>query len=199
MSTTRFPSGVTNVNVLMPLGGLGSPDPTKYICFFDDYTGDGTAAGYGGVTTAATTVAKATPFTCFSLNAPQDSFFSAQASLATIAATTLVGGIVDSLSAPTSGIYITLTNGVTLTLSIKLGGVTTTATATVAMANATMAQFGWAYLASSNQVIGFFNNVKVCTLNVPTTFFTGATAQLAGVLPTGATATIDYIFAAQER
>lgn len=199
MSTTRFPHGVTNVTALVNLGGMGQPDPTKYITYFDDFTGDGTANGFGGVTTAATTVAKATPFTCFALNAPKGAYFSAQASLATIASTTLVGGIADSLSAPTSGIYVTLTNGVTFTLSIKLGGVTTTATATVAMANATMAQFGWAYVASSNEVVGFFNNAEVCSIPVPATFFTGATAQLAGVLPTGATATIDYIFAAQER
>lgn len=37
MSTTRFPSGVTNVAKESTLGMLGMPDPTKFHTFFDDF------------------------------------------------------------------------------------------------------------------------------------------------------------------
>lgn len=37
MSTTRFPSGVTNVEKAVTLGAMGQPDPTKFHTFFDDF------------------------------------------------------------------------------------------------------------------------------------------------------------------
>lgn len=37
MSTTRFPSGVTNVAKSSTLGMAGMPDPTKFHTFFDDF------------------------------------------------------------------------------------------------------------------------------------------------------------------
>lgn len=62
MSTTRYPSGVTNVAQSSTLGMMGQPDPTKFHTFFDDFdrfvaadwTITTTEAGAGSATEALT-------------------------------------------------------------------------------------------------------------------------------------------------
>ncbi len=62
MSTTRFPTGVTNIAKESTLGMMGQPDPTKYNTFFDDFhrfnsadwTITTTEAGAGSATEALT-------------------------------------------------------------------------------------------------------------------------------------------------
>ena len=62
MSTTRYPSGVTNIAKTSPLGMMGQLDPTKFHTFFDDFdryvAGDWTIttteAGAGSATEALT-------------------------------------------------------------------------------------------------------------------------------------------------
>lgn len=65
MATTRFPSGVTNVEKASTLGAMGQPDPTKFYTYFDDFnyfsaadwTITTTEAGAGSATEALTDAA----------------------------------------------------------------------------------------------------------------------------------------------
>ena len=199
MSTTRFPSGVTNQIKENVLGTMGQLDPTKYETFFDDFVGktisNGTTtatAGPGGLATAATTIAVGTPVACFQLNAAKMAFCSIQASLATVAANTMVFGFIGS----SKGIFITLTGGTSLMLSI-VDAATTSATYTVAYTDAQMIKAGFVYIPGQG-VAAYFNGNLIGRITDMTNF--DSTDNLAfSFTPTGATATIDYLFAAVER
>lgn len=62
MATTRFPSGVTNIEKASTLGAMGQPDPTKFHSYFNDFdtftaaewTITTTEAGAGSATEALT-------------------------------------------------------------------------------------------------------------------------------------------------
>lgn len=199
MSTTRFPSGVTNQVITNVLGGMGQLDPTKYITYFDDFVGksisNGTTtavAGYGGLATAATTITVGTPVAAFLLNPSKAAFCTIQAALATVAANTMVFGFIGSAK----GIFITLTGGTSLQISI-VGAATTSVTYTVSYADAQMVQAGFCYLPGKGVQV-YFNGVLIGIVTDMTNF--DSTDNLAfSFTPTGATATIDYLFAAQER
>lgn len=199
MSTTRFTSGVTNQVITDVLGAMGQLDPTKYITFFDDFVGksisNGTTtatAGAGGLATAATTIAVGTPVACFQLNASKMAFCTVQASIATVAANTMVFGFIGSAK----GIFITLTGGTSLQISI-VGAATTSATYTVAYTDTQMIQAGFSYIPGKGVQV-YFNGEKLGTVTDMTNF--DSTDNLVfSFTPTGATATIDYLFAAQER
>lgn len=197
MSTTRYPGGVTNVKSTNALGNMGQLDPSKYITWFDDYVSTGTVDGAGGLTTAATTVVLGPPKKSFVGNLLKGMWAKASFSLATVAANSATLGFADVLSAPTKGVYVTLSGGNLLTLTIKGVG-TSTATIPVAYANAQMVTLGLAYVPNSHAVYAFFNGKAILAIH-DVTNFDQVTNLLGGLVPTGATATVDYLFLAQER
>lgn len=199
-SPTRFPGGITNANVGEVLENFAALDPTKLQVFFEDFITPPAAlgtftgiAGAGGLATVATTNAVDTPTACFRLDPTKRFFFKAKLSLATVANTILVG-FADALSSPTGGVTVTIANNV-LTLAIVGGASAGTKAVNVSTANATMYEIGIAYNPNKD-VVAYLNNVPVASL--PATAFVAADL-VAGILPTGATATVDYIFAAVER
>ena len=199
-SPTRFPAGITNANAGENLGNLGQPDPTKFETFFEDFIaapaalGTFTAiAGPGGLATVATTNAVDTPTASFVLDPTKRFFFKARLSLATVANTILVG-FANDLATVTGGVTVAIANN-TLTLSIVGGASAGTDTATVVTANTIPYEIGFDYT-PNKYVTAYLNGNPVARL--PAVAF--STANLvAGILPTGATATVDYIFAAVER
>lgn len=196
-SPTRFPAGITNANTGENLGNLACPDPTKMQIFFEDFIAAPAALGVttgidgaGGLATAATTVAVDTPTASFVLSSTRRFFFKARLSLATVANTILLG-FTDDLAIPTVGVTISIANNV-LTLENYDG---TTDTATVATVDATMYEIGFEYIPGKG-VVAYLDGGVVARL--PDTTFT-TDPLVAGVVATGATVTLDYIFAAVER
>lgn len=198
-SPTRFPAGITTANVGDNLGNLATIDPTKLQVFFEDFIAAPAAlgvttgiAGAGGLATAATTIAVDTPTASFALLATRRFFFKARLSLATVANSVTVG-FADVLGTPTAGVTITIANNV-LTLT-NAGGSGGTSVVTVATVNATMYEIGFEYVPRQGIVV-YLDGAIVTKLAA--TSFT-ATNLVAGVVSSGATVTLDYIFAAIER
>lgn len=203
-SPTRFPAGVTNANAGEILGNLAQPDPTKLQVFFEDFIaapaalGTFTAiAGAGGLATVATTNTVGTPLASFNLStANRRFFFKARLSLATVANGITVG-FGDALTATADGVTLTIANNVATLQSF--GGTALSATANVTTVNATMYELGFEYVPRKG-VSAYLNTGSgpVEILFIAANTFS-ATNMIAGVRPNGATATVDYIFAAVER
>lgn len=200
-SPTRFPAGITNANVGDILANLATVDPTKLQIFWEDFIAAPAAlgvttgvAGAGGLATAATTVAVDTPTACFVLDPTKRFFFAARLSLATVADAITVG-FADSLAAPDDGVVVNIDNNA-LTVSNLIGGsAVETDTYTATTANTVMYQVGFEYdprkgvtVYLDGSVVARINPAALTTENL-----------VAGVYPDGATATLDYIFAAVER
>lgn len=200
-SPTRFPAGITTANVGDVLANLATIDPTKLQVFFEDYIAAPAAlgvstgiAGAGGLATVATTVPNDTPTACFALDATKRFFFVAKLSLATVANTVLLG-FADDLAAVEEGVTISIAAN-TLTLANAIGNVVTdTESVTVATANTVQYQVGFEYTPGKG-VTAYLDGAVVARIR-PTAFTTEN--LVAGFIPTGATATVDYIFAAVER
>lgn len=202
MTTTRFTHGVTNSTPTENLGDMGQLNPTKWQTAFQDFIGDDSAwgatgiAGAGGLATIATTVAADTPTACYVLNDQKEHYVKARVSLAAIAATVLNVGFADTLATPTAGIYLSLVNGVTLSLIVDGVAVTTTSVA-VAPGAATFFTLGFRYMPNKGFKV-FLNDKKVLSsTNIAN--FDETTPCVFGAVVTGTTATLDYLFAAQER
>lgn len=200
-SPTRFPAGITNANVGDILANFAALDPTKVQVFWEDFIAApaalGTAtgiAGAGGLATVATTVVIDTPTACFVLDPTKRFFFAAKLSLATVANTVLLG-FANDLASVDDGVTISIANNA-LTLANTVGtSVTDTDTATVATANTVQYQVGFEYTPGKG-VTAYLDGAVVARIR-PAAL---TTANLvAGLVPTGATATVDYIFAAVER
>ncbi len=201
---TRFPKGITNANVGENLGNLAQPDPTKLQVFFEDFIaapaalGTFTAiAGAGGLATVATTVTVGTPLASFNLNAPTKRFFfKARLSLATVANGITVG-FGDAFTGTAAGVTVTIANN-TLTLQ-SFGGTALSSAVTVVTVNATMYEVGFEYIPGKgvSAWLDTGTGPYEAAFIAATTF--SATNVLAGIRPNGATATVDYIFAAVER
>lgn len=200
-SPTRFPAGITNANVGDILGNFALPDPTKLQVFWEDFIAAPSAlgvttgiAGAGGLATAATTVAVDTPTACFALDPTKRFFFAARLSLATVA-NTIVLGFTDDLSDPEEGVVVSIANNA-LTVTNYIGAAAVeTDTYTASTVNATMYQVGFEYdprkgvtVYLDGGVVARIDPAALTTENL-----------VAGVYPSGATATLDYIFAAVER
>lgn len=203
MSTTRFPNGVTNVVSENTLGAMGQLDPTKYFTVFDDLVLDPTAwgtltaiAGDGGLATIATTVPAVTPVACFNLDTTKELYMKVKLSLAAIATTSLLIGFADDLATPTVGAYLTLVNGVTLSLVLN-GAATTSKSVTVAPGAATQFTVGFAY--TPNKGFKVYLNDTVVMSQTDITNLDTTTDMIFGVYGTGTTTTLDYLFAAEER
>lgn len=203
-SPTRFPAGITNANQGEILGNLAQPDPTKLEVFFEDFIAPPAAlgtftaiAGAGGLATVATTVTVGTPLASFNLNvANKRFFFKARLSLATVANGITVG-FGDALTATAAGVTLTIANNVATLQSF--GGTALSATANVVTTNATMYELGFEYVPRKG-VSAFLDTgtgPQEIAFIAANTF--SATNVLAGIRPNGATATVDYIFAAIER
>ncbi len=204
-SPTRFPAGVTNANQGEILGNLAQPDPTKLEVFFEDFIAPPAAlgtftaiAGAGGLATVATTVTVGTPLDSFNLNvANKRFFFKARLSLATVANGITVG-FGDALTATAAGVTLTVANNVATLQSF--GGDALTATAvTVTTVNATMYELGFEYIPRKgvSAFIDYGTGPQEIAFIAANTF--SSTNMIAGIRPAGATATVDYIFAAIER
>lgn len=200
-SPTRFPAGITNANAGDILANLATVDPTKLQIFWEDFIAAPSAlgvttgiAGAGGLATAATTVAVDTPTACFALDPTKRFFFAARLSLATVANSVTLG-FTDDLSDPADGVVVTIANNV-LTVSNFIGGsAVETDTYNASTVNATMYQVGFEY--DPRKGITVYLDGAVVARIVPAAFTTEN--LVAGVYPSGATATLDYIFAAVER
>lgn len=200
-SPTRFPAGITTANVGDPLANLATIDPTKLQIFWEDFIAAPAAlgvttgiAGAGGLATAATTVAVDTPTACFVLDPTKRFFFVARLSLAAVANTILLG-FADSLAAVTGGVTISIANNVLTLANTVSSSVTDSDTATLTTANATMYEVGFAYDPRKG-ITAYVDGGVVARID-PSSL--SAADLVAGVLPTGTTATLDYIFAAVER
>lgn len=200
-SPTRFPAGVTNANAGDVLGNFAAMDPTKLQVFFEDFMAAPAAlgvstgiAGAGGLATVATTVANDTPTACFALSSTKRWFFVARLSLATVANSVKLG-FANDLAAVTDGLTVNIANNVLTAANTITSAVTESATATLATVDATMYQVGFAYTPGKGVKI-FVDDAQVAHLT--STTFT-AVNLVAGFIPTGATATVDYWFAAIER
>ena len=201
---TRFPKGITNANVGENLGNLGMPDPTKFETFFEDFIaapaalGTFTAiAGAGGLATVATTVTVGTPLASFNLNvANKRFFFKTRLSLATVANGITVG-FGDALTGTAAGVTVTVANNVATLQSF--GGTARSSAATVVTVNATMYEVGFEYIPRKGVIayIDVGNGPYEFAFIAANTF--SGTNVIAGIRPNGATATVDYIFAAIER
>lgn len=200
-SPTRFPAGITNANVGDILANLATVDPTKLQIFWEDFIAAPAAlgtttgiAGAGGLATAATTVAVDTPTACFALDPTKRFFFAARLSLATVA-NSITLGFTEDLSDPDDGVVVTIANNV-LTVSNFIGGsAIETDTYNASTVNATMYQVGFEY--DPRKGITVYLDGAVVARIVPAALTTEN--LVAGVYPSGATATLDYIFAAVER
>lgn len=195
-SPTRFPAGITNANVGDVLGNYALPDPTKMQTFFEDFITPPAAlgtftgiAGAGGLATVATTNAVGTPTASFRPISTRRAFFAARLSLATVANTIRVGFAPD-LSSDINNMSVTVANNV---LTLRCGAATVTAN--VATVNATMYELGIVFVPRDG-LYAYLDGAPVARLDNPTL---PAADMVAGILPTGATATVDYIFAAVER
>lgn len=202
MTTTRFTHGVTNSTPTENLGDMGQLNPTKWQTAFNDFMGlnptwgETGISGAGGLATSATTVAVDTPTTCYVLNDQKEHYVKAKLSLAAIASTVLTVGFADVIGTPTAGIYLTLTDGVTVALNVN-GATTVTTSVAVAPGAATQFTLGWRYM--PNKGFKVFLNDDVVLSSTDITTFDEATACVFGGVVTGTTATWDYMFAAQER
>lgn len=200
-SPTRFPAGVTNANVGDILANLATVDPTKLQIFWEDFIAAPAAlgvttgiAGAGGLATAATTVAVDTPTACFVLDPTKRFFFAARLSLATVANSITIG-FADDLSDPEDGVVVTVANNV-LTVSNFIGAAAVeTDTYNASTVNATMYQVGFEYDPRKGVTV-YLDGAVVARID-PAALTTED--LVAGVYPSGATATLDYIFAAVER
>lgn len=200
-SPTRFPAGITNANKGDILANLATVDPTKLQIFWEDFIAApaalGTTTGIdgpGGLATAATTVAVDTPTACFVLDPTKRFFFAARLSLATIA-NTIVLGFTDDLSNPEDGVVVSIANNA-LTVTNYIGAAAIEVdTATVATVNDTMYEVGFEY--APNKGVTVYLDGGVVARIRPAALTTEN--LVAGVYPSGATATLDYIFAAVER
>ena len=205
-SPTRFPAGVNNSDPTSMLGWMGQLDPTKFQTFFEDFIaapaalGTFTAiAGAGGLATVATTNTVGTPLASFNLNvANRRWFFKARLSLATVANGITVG-FGDALTATAAGVTLTVANN-TATLQ-SFGGTALSSATTVTTVNATMYELGFQYIPRKgvSAYIDYLdgNGPREILFIAANTF--SSTNMIAGIRPNGATATVDYIFAAIER
>lgn len=202
---TRFPKGVTNANVGEILGNLGTVDPTKFETFFEDFIaapaalGTFTAiAGAGGLATVATTVTVGTPLASFNLNvANKRFFFKARLSLATVANGITVG-FGDALTGTAAGVTLTVANN-QATLQSFGGTALAAAAVTVATVNATMYELGFEYIPRKGVSAFIDTGTGPYEIAFIAANSFSATNMIAGIRPNGATATVDYIFAAIER
>ncbi len=200
-SPTRFPAGITNANAGDILANLATVDPTKLQIFWEDFIAAPSAlgvttgiAGAGGLATAATTVAVDTPTACFALDDTKRFFFAARLSLATVSNSITIG-FAEDLSDPDDGVVVTIANNV-LTVSNFIGGsAVETDTYAASTVNATMYQVGFEY--DPRKGVSVYLDGNVVARIVPAALTTEN--LVAGVYPSGATATLDYIFAAVER
>lgn len=200
-SPTRFPAGITNANKGDILANLATVDPTKLQIFWEDFIAAPAAlgtttgiAGPGGLATAATTIAVDTPTACFVLDPTKRFFFAARLSLATVA-NTIVLGFTDDLSNPEDGVVVSIANNA-LTVTNYIGAAAIEVdTATVATVNDTMYEVGFEY--TPNKGVTVYLDGGVVARIRPAALTTEN--LVAGVYPSGATATLDYIFAAVER
>lgn len=200
-SPTRFPAGITNANVGDILANLATVDPTKLQIFWEDFIAAPSALGVttgidgaGGLATAATTVAVDTPTACFVLDPTKRFFFAARLSLATVA-NSITLGFTEDLSDPDDGVVVTIANNV-LTVSNFIGGsAVETDTYNASTANATMYEVGFEYDPRKGVTV-YLDGNAVARID-PAALTTEN--LVAGVYPSGATATLDYIFAAVER
>lgn len=198
---TRFPGGITNANPGDVLGNFALPDPTKMQTWFEDFIAPPAAlgtfttiAGAGGLVTAATIQAVDTPTASFVLDDSRRFFFSSRLSLATVANTITVG-FSEDIADTDDGVIITVANNV-LTLSNFVGGsATVTDTATLTTANTVMYEVGFEYVPGKG--VSAYVDGNVVARIKPSALT--AVNLVAGVYPSGATATIDYIFASVER
>lgn len=198
---TRFPGGINNADPGSNLGNLGVIDPTRIQVFFEDFIAAPAAlgvstgiAGAGGLATVATTVANDTPTASFVLAADKRFFFKTRLSLATVANTILLG-FADAMAAVTEGVTISIANNV-LTLSSTIASVAVSDTATLTTVNATMYEVGFEYIPNKG-IIAYVDGGVVARLPAPVSL--SVANLVAGILPTGATATVDYWLAAVER
>lgn len=198
---TRFPGGLTNADVGSNLGNLGVLDPTRIQVFFEDFIAAPTAlgvstgiAGAGGLATVATTVANDTPTASFVLDETKRFFFKARLSLATVANDILLG-FADDLAAVTEGVTIEIANNV-LTLASTIASVVVSDTATLTTADTVMYEVGFEYIPNKG-IIAYVDGEVVARLAAPVSL--SVANLVAGLLPTGATATVDYWLAAVER
>ncbi len=202
-SPTRFPAGIGTANVGEILADLGTPDPTKFQIFFEDFITPAAAlgtftaiAGAGGLATVATTNTVGTPLASFRLTPNRRAFFKARLSLATVANGITVG-FGNALTGTTSGVTLTIANNVATLQSF--GGTALSATKNVVTTNATMYELGFAFTPRKgiSAYLDTGTGPQEIASIAATTF--AATDLLAGIRPNGATATVDYILAAVER
>jgi hypothetical protein len=225
----RYSSGISNVTSSTTLGDLGTPDPTKYHVFFDDFnqfdptdaldwdvatTGSvAMADGDGGriiLTTGTsdndvTTIATMTEIV--TLEAGKKSWFKTKISAVSHATSldVIIGLHVDDQTpvagAPADGIYFRKDDGDTSwDIQVIASSVSVAVDTAIATCTTGAITLGWAFDGVSNFDI-YVDDAKVG--NIATADFPttelGASITVQAGTSSAATLTVDYIFAAKER
>lgn len=229
MSTTRYPSGLTNAAPYGPLGNLTMLDPSKLHSFFDDFdtylatdwtiTETGTAtqaltAGDGGLllvtNSAADNDASFQQLTTatFLMAAGKRAFFKCRFKVSDATQSDVQVGLVVTDTTPldaTDGIYFQKDDGdAQIDVYVRKNATTgsTSATNVGTLVDDTFIVLGFAYDGKS-EVAFFIDDVKVSSLDGSSTYLPDATLAVSFGIQNGEavakTMTVDYVFAAKER
>lgn len=229
MSTTRFPSGVSNAAIGSALSDMGQMDPTKLHSFFTDFdtyvaadwivTEVGTAtqalaAGDGGLLLVTNSAGIADSsfqqnlVASFLMEAGKRAFFKARLKVSDVTQSILQLGLIIADATPldaTDGIYMMKDDGdAFLDAYVRKNATTgsTSATAIATLVNDTYFTCGFAY--DGKETVGFFvNDVRVASLSATSDFLPDAALAVSFGLQNGEAVaknmTVDYMFAAKER
>lgn len=229
MSTTRFPSGVTNVAQESALGNMGQPDPSKFQTVFDDFASlDATswtvvetqagatqaaAAGGGGLIALVNSAAIgdvngfSTNLAIFALTAGKRFFAKARMSVADVANSNFFLGFGDTAAGlnPANGVYLqkTAAAGGTLSVVSELASVQTVASVTgvnAEMTGGVATVIGLEY-DGRGTITGYLNDRKIVSLPVSSIPGTGMLGiwGYSNVNAFANTASLDYLLFAVER
>lgn len=202
-SPTRFPAGITTANKGDVLANLATIDPTKVQIFWEDFISApailgqfNSIDGAGGLATVDTDAVVGTPTACFGVTLNRRFFFTARLSMANISnANSVVLGFADDLTIPNNGVVVSIINNELVVYNYNDGVLTDTAKGTIHIDSLTMFDVGFEY--SPGKGVTVYLNGGVVTRIRPKVFteeWLGA-----GIIPTGDSITLDYIFAAVER
>jgi len=203
-SPTRFPAGITNANKGEVLSNMGQLDPTKFITFFEDFTGIAPAGlgqftqvdGEGGLAEVEiddTTPGSVSSAACFVLSADRRFFLKARLAVDDVSGE-FVLGLTDSATTPTEGVTLTFSDN-TITLA-TLGVQADTDTYTSSVENAEFVELGIEY-SPNKSLTAFLNGNPIARLR-PTAFSASA-VRAAIATDSDEVVTLDYLFAAVER
>jgi len=229
MSTTRYPSGVTNVTQENTLGFMGQLDPSKFHTYFNDFdtyvpadwvvtaVGTGTTAlitGDGGllsvVTSAAAPDSRAAQLVpaSFTFTLGRRMFFKIACSVSNATLSVFQAGLIVADTTPndaTDGIYFlkpagTANIGIFARRDATTGNLSNLNVGTLVAA--AMTTFGWAY-DGKDQVSFFINDRQVGSLAITGVNSPDTDLTVSFFLGNGdavaRTLNVDYILAAKER